>query len=111
MLGHSAHPFLTDVPLGVWSSAALLDLLGGPGAAGAPVVWSALGWCPRRPLPSPGARDCRPRCETTPRGSRARRTQRRLAGPVRRIVGDAPAPPCTRRRAGTHGTDCGHAVG
>jgi hypothetical protein len=28
-LGHSLHPLLTDLPLGCWSSASLLDLLGG----------------------------------------------------------------------------------
>jgi hypothetical protein len=28
-LGHSLHPLLTDFPLGCWSSASLLDLLGG----------------------------------------------------------------------------------
>jgi uncharacterized membrane protein len=35
-LGHSLHPLLTDLPLGCWSSASLLDALGGgryPGAA------------------------------------------------------------------------------
>jgi uncharacterized membrane protein len=28
-LGHAAHPMLTDFPLGAWTSATLLDLLGG----------------------------------------------------------------------------------
>jgi uncharacterized membrane protein len=28
-LGHSLHPLLTDLPVGCWSSATLLDLLGG----------------------------------------------------------------------------------
>jgi len=28
-LGHAAHPFLTDIPIGTWTSANLLDLLGG----------------------------------------------------------------------------------
>jgi nitrite reductase/ring-hydroxylating ferredoxin subunit/uncharacterized membrane protein len=35
-LGHPAHPLLTDIPIGAWSSALLLDLVGifgGPGAA------------------------------------------------------------------------------
>ena len=31
-LGHPLHPLLTDVPIGTWTSATLLDLLGGPGA-------------------------------------------------------------------------------
>jgi hypothetical protein len=29
-LGHAVHPLLTDVTLGTWTSASLLDLLGGP---------------------------------------------------------------------------------
>jgi nitrite reductase/ring-hydroxylating ferredoxin subunit/uncharacterized membrane protein len=31
-MGHPAHPMLTDVPIGAWTSALLLDLLGGPAA-------------------------------------------------------------------------------
>ncbi|WP_448073861.1 DUF2231 domain-containing protein [Georgenia yuyongxinii] len=31
-LGHALHPVLTDVPIGAWASATLLDVLGGPGA-------------------------------------------------------------------------------
>jgi nitrite reductase/ring-hydroxylating ferredoxin subunit/uncharacterized membrane protein len=29
-LGHPLHPLLTDVPIGTWTSATLLDLIGGP---------------------------------------------------------------------------------
>ena len=29
-LGHALHPFLTDLPIGSWTSATLLDLFGGP---------------------------------------------------------------------------------
>ncbi|WP_374969568.1 DUF2231 domain-containing protein [Terrabacter sp. BE26] len=32
ILGHAAHPLMTDLPIGFFSSAALLDLAGGPGA-------------------------------------------------------------------------------
>ena len=32
VVGHAAHPFLTDLPIGFVSSATLLDLVGGPGA-------------------------------------------------------------------------------
>jgi len=32
-IGHAVHPFLTDLPIGFWASASLLDVLGGPGAA------------------------------------------------------------------------------
>jgi nitrite reductase/ring-hydroxylating ferredoxin subunit/uncharacterized membrane protein len=31
-LGHALHPLLTDVPIGTWSSATMLDVLGGPRA-------------------------------------------------------------------------------
>jgi len=31
-LGHSAHPMMTDLPIGAWTSAMLLDLAGGPAA-------------------------------------------------------------------------------
>jgi nitrite reductase/ring-hydroxylating ferredoxin subunit len=30
-LGHALHPLLTDLPIGTWTSANLLDLFGGPG--------------------------------------------------------------------------------
>lgn len=33
-LGHAVHPLLTDAVIGTWSSATLLDLFGGPDAAG-----------------------------------------------------------------------------
>jgi hypothetical protein len=54
-LGHAVHPVLTDVPLGTWTSATLLDLFGGPDSsaaaqrlvgagllAAAPTAWT--GW-------------------------------------------------------------------
>lgn len=31
-LGHALHPLLTDIPIGTWSSATMLDLFGGRGA-------------------------------------------------------------------------------
>ena len=31
-LGHALHPVLTDVPIGLWSSAVVLDVTGGPSA-------------------------------------------------------------------------------
>lgn len=34
-LGHALHPLLTDVPIGSWTSATVLDLIGGRDAAGA----------------------------------------------------------------------------
>jgi hypothetical protein len=54
-LGHAVHPVLTDMVLGPWTSASLLDLFGGPGSsasaqrligtgllAAAPAAWT--GW-------------------------------------------------------------------
>ncbi len=54
-LGHAIHPLLTDVTLGTWTSASILDLVGGPGEstaaqrligsgliAAAPTAWT--GW-------------------------------------------------------------------
>jgi nitrite reductase/ring-hydroxylating ferredoxin subunit/uncharacterized membrane protein len=32
-MGHPAHPMLTDIPIGAWTSALILDMLGGPAAA------------------------------------------------------------------------------
>ncbi len=34
-LGHAVHPLLTDVVLGTWTSASLLDLVGGPDSSAA----------------------------------------------------------------------------
>jgi hypothetical protein len=34
-LGHAVHPVLTDVVIGTWTSATVLDLLGGPGMSAA----------------------------------------------------------------------------
>jgi hypothetical protein len=34
-LGHAIHPALTDLTLGTWTSASVLDLLGGPGSSAA----------------------------------------------------------------------------
>lgn len=33
--GHAAHPFLTDIPIGCWTSASLLDVVGGRSARAA----------------------------------------------------------------------------
>ena len=54
-LGHAVHPTITDVPIGLWTAAVTLDLLGGKGArpaaqrlvglgvhAAAPTAWT--GW-------------------------------------------------------------------
>jgi hypothetical protein len=42
-LGHAIHPFLTDIPLGSWMSASILDLAGGPSARPAAEVLVGIG--------------------------------------------------------------------
>ena len=42
-LGHSWHPTLTDLPLGSWTSASLLDLLGGRGSRRGATVLVGIG--------------------------------------------------------------------
>jgi hypothetical protein len=42
-LGHSIHPVLTDLPLGCWTSASLVDLLGGRAGRGAATRLVAIG--------------------------------------------------------------------
>lgn len=34
-IGHALHPLLTDLPIGLWTGATVLDVLGGKGARGA----------------------------------------------------------------------------
>jgi nitrite reductase/ring-hydroxylating ferredoxin subunit/uncharacterized membrane protein len=43
LLGHSLHPVLTDLPIGTWTSAALLDVLGGEDSAKAAELLVGLG--------------------------------------------------------------------
>jgi hypothetical protein len=42
-IGHAAHPFLTDIPIGSWTSASILDLLGGPAARPGAELLTAIG--------------------------------------------------------------------
>jgi uncharacterized membrane protein len=42
-LGHAVHPLMTDVPIGFWTSASVLDLVGGPSARPAARRLVALG--------------------------------------------------------------------
>jgi len=41
--GHAVHPFLTDIPIGSWTSASLLDLFGGPDARQSAELLTAIG--------------------------------------------------------------------
>jgi hypothetical protein len=42
-LGHAAHPFMTDIPIGSWTSASILDLLGGKDARPGAELLTAIG--------------------------------------------------------------------
>ncbi|MHB8671543.1 MAG: DUF2231 domain-containing protein [Acidimicrobiales bacterium] len=55
-LGHPVHPLLTDVPIGAFSSAAVLDLLGPRGSAGADLL-VALGLAAALPTVASGLSD------------------------------------------------------
>jgi uncharacterized membrane protein len=42
-IGHAAHPFLTDIPIGSWTSASILDLVGGRQARPSAELLTAIG--------------------------------------------------------------------
>jgi hypothetical protein len=42
-LGHAAHPFMTDIPIGSWTSASILDVLGGEDARPSAQLLTAIG--------------------------------------------------------------------
>jgi uncharacterized membrane protein len=56
-LGHSLHPVLTDLPLGCWTSATLLDLLGGQRSRSAATRLVALGLLAAGPTAYAGLAD------------------------------------------------------
>ncbi len=56
-LGHALHPFLTDFPIGSWTSATLLDLLGGDESAPAADRLVALGIAASLPTAATGLVD------------------------------------------------------
>src|SRR3954468_18350861 len=69
-LGHAGHPLLTDLPIGTWTSATLLDLFGGaesPTAAGRLV---AAGILASVPTAATGLNDW---ADTTPADDNVRR--------------------------------------
>jgi nitrite reductase/ring-hydroxylating ferredoxin subunit/uncharacterized membrane protein len=55
--GHALHPVLTDVPIGTWTSALLLDWLGGPSARPAAERLIGLGVLAALPTVAAGASD------------------------------------------------------
>lgn len=56
-LGHALHPVLTDVPVGTWTSATLLDLIGGRGAQPAVEKLLAVGILAALPTAASGMTD------------------------------------------------------
>jgi uncharacterized membrane protein len=56
-LGHAAHPLMTDLPLGLWTGATVLDLVGGPSAGPAADRLLGLGVLLAVPTAATGAAD------------------------------------------------------
>jgi nitrite reductase/ring-hydroxylating ferredoxin subunit/uncharacterized membrane protein len=56
-LGHSLHPVLSDLPIGTWTSAALLDLFGGEESAKAAEILVGIGILSSLPTAASGASD------------------------------------------------------
>jgi nitrite reductase/ring-hydroxylating ferredoxin subunit/uncharacterized membrane protein len=69
-LGHALHPFLTDLPIGTWTSAAVLDLVGGPDARPAAERLIATGILAAVPTAASGLNDW---ADTTPASDPVRR--------------------------------------
>ncbi len=65
--GHAAHPFLTDIPIGFWTSASVLDLIGGRAARPAADRLLALGLVAALPTAATGLAEFR---RTGPREQR-----------------------------------------
>jgi hypothetical protein len=56
-IGHPLHPILTDLPIGAWSMAALLDLLGGTASAPAADILVSVGITTAVPTAAAGLND------------------------------------------------------
>jgi nitrite reductase/ring-hydroxylating ferredoxin subunit/uncharacterized membrane protein len=69
-LGHALHPFLTDLPIGTWSSAAVLDLVGGRAGRQAAERLIATGLLAAAPTAASGLNDW---ADTTPTNAPVRR--------------------------------------
>ena len=57
VIGHPLHPLLTDVPIGAWTMAAVLDVAGGPGTSRAADVLVAAGLAAAVPTAATGLND------------------------------------------------------
>jgi nitrite reductase/ring-hydroxylating ferredoxin subunit/uncharacterized membrane protein len=69
-LGHPLHPLLTDIPIGTWTSATLLDLLGGDRSRDASERLIAVGIVAALPTAATGTSDW---ADTTPADATVRR--------------------------------------
>jgi nitrite reductase/ring-hydroxylating ferredoxin subunit/uncharacterized membrane protein len=69
-LGHALHPFLTDLPIGTWTSAAVLDVVGGRAARPAAQRLIATGILAAVPTAASGLNDW---ADTTPADATVRR--------------------------------------
>ena len=69
-LGHALHPFLTDLPIGTWTSASLLDVVGGRAARPASERLIAAGILAAVPTAASGLNDW---ADTTPASDDVRR--------------------------------------
>src|SRR5690349_13463496 len=69
-LGHALHPLLTDLPIGTWTSAAVLDLVGGRAARPAAERLIATGLLAAVPTAASGLNDW---ADTTPASDSVRR--------------------------------------
>ena len=101
-LGHPLHPLLTDLPIGFWTSAFVLDLVGGPGSRDASRQLVAWGVVSAVPTAAAGLADW-PGLDRAGPAHRAgaRRRQRRRHRLLRAVVvGPAARPPARRRGVG-----------
>lgn len=57
--GHTIHPILTDIPIGAWTGANILDLVGGRGARGTATGFMALGLASALPAAASGLAEWR----------------------------------------------------
>jgi nitrite reductase/ring-hydroxylating ferredoxin subunit/uncharacterized membrane protein len=98
-LGHAIHPLLTDLPIGTWTAAALLDVLGGRDSRPAAERLVAIGVLAAAPTAATGLNDW---ADTTPASDSVRRI-----GAVHAVANVAAlglyAASCAARRGGRHG--------
>jgi nitrite reductase/ring-hydroxylating ferredoxin subunit/uncharacterized membrane protein len=98
-LGHAGHPLMTDVPIGTWTSAAILDLVGGEQSRAAARRLIATGILASLPTAASGVNDW---ADTTPASDEVRRI-----GAVHGVLNVAALGLYTAslaaRRAGNHG--------